>query len=72
MYFNKKILIISLITNITMKTCKLCNTQSNKCVCPRCYNIICVKIWNNWVKDTPIKKKKKVVRITRFETVEFN
>lgn len=54
-----------------MKSCKLCGVQCKKCVCPKCYSLITVKIWNNWVKDTPIKKKKKVVRISRFEKVQF-
>lgn len=55
-----------------MNNCKLCGSLSNKCLCPNCYNVVCVKMWDNWVKDTPIKKKKKVVRISRFEKVKFN
>ena len=55
-----------------MNTCQLCGIQSKKCICSRCYNVICVKMWDNWIKDTPIKKKKKVIRITRFEKVNFN
>ena len=54
-----------------MNCCELCGTQSNKFLCRKCSNIIYVGSWNNWVKSTPIKKKKKVIKFTRFEEVKY-
>ena len=54
--------------------CQLCKEITyNGSLCDRCftqnYKLNQINNWNIWIKETPIKKKEKVVRISRFEIV---